>query len=77
MKKKDSVFVPLIIFLSIIIPISVTALMLLPEILHVDLGGKLSFLPKAHALLNGATAILLIIGFVLIKNTTKKYQRRI
>ena len=75
MKKKDSIFIPIIISLSVIIPIAVAALMYLPEVLHIDIDGKLSFLPKAHAFLNGTTAILLFIGFVLIKNKKSKLHR--
>lgn len=75
MKKKDSVFIPIIISLSIIIPIAVAALMYIPEVFHIDIDGKLKFLPKAHAFLNGATSILLFIGFVLIKNKKSKLHK--
>ena len=72
MKKKDSLFVPIIFSLSIIIPLAVAALMYIPDILHIDVDGRFSFLPKAHAFLNATTAIFLFVGFILIKN--KKSQ---
>ena len=68
MRKKDSVVVPIIFSLSIIIPLAVAALMYLPEVLYIDVEGKLNFLPKVHAFLIGITAVLLFIGFILIKN---------
>ena len=73
MKEKDSLFVPLIIALSIIIPIAVALLMLFPETLHIESGNvDFSSLPFFHAILNGSTALLLLTGFVLIKNKNTK-----
>lgn len=73
MKKKDSLFIPLIITLSIIIPVAVALLMLFPTVLHIDSGSiDFSSLPFFHAILNGSTALLLITGFVLIKNKNEK-----
>ena len=68
MKKKDSVFIPIIISLSIIIPIAVAALMIFSNYLHINTENDFSYLPLFHAILNGTTAILLFCGFVLIKN---------
>ena len=69
MKKQDSFFVPLIILLSIIIPIVVALLMLFPNVFHIESEGiDFSSLPFFHAILNGSTAVLLFIGFILIKN---------
>tara|TARA_B100000795_G_scaffold223278_1_gene178430 strand:+ start:264 stop:797 length:534 start_codon:yes stop_codon:yes gene_type:complete len=69
MKKKDSFFVPLIITLSIIIPIVVALLMLLPDLFHIESESvDFSSLPFFHAILNGSTSVLLLTGFVLIKN---------
>ena len=69
MEKKDSLFVPLIISLSVIIPIAVALLMLFPEVLHIESETiDFSSLPFFHAILNGSTAVLLFTGFVLIKN---------
>ena len=69
MKKRDSIFVPIIISLSVIIPIAVAFLMLFPNIFHIASENyDFSSLPFFHAVLNGSTAILIFTGFVLIKN---------
>jgi len=69
MKKQDSFFVPLIILLSIIIPIVVALLMLFPTVFHIESESiDFSSLPFFHAILNGSTAVLLFTGFILIKN---------
>jgi len=69
MKKQDSFFVPLIITLSIIIPIVVALLMLFPDVFHIEsVSIDFSSLPFFHAILNGSTAVLLFTGFILIKN---------
>ena len=75
MKKKDSVFIPIIISLSIIIPIAVAALMIFSNYLHINSENDFSYLPLFHALLNGTTAILLFCGFVLIKNKKSKLHK--
>ena len=69
MNPKDNFYIPLIVILSIIIPIVVAALMFLPDSLRLSFGGAdLRSLPFFHAVLNGSTAILLFVGFVWIKN---------
>ena len=69
MKRQDSFFVPLIITLSIAIPIVVAFLMLFPTVFHIDSENyNFSSLPFFHAILNGSTAVLLVTGFMLIKN---------
>jgi putative membrane protein len=69
MKKQDSFFVPLIISLSIIVPIVVALLMLFPNVFHIESESiDFSSLPFFHAILNGSTAVLLFTGFILIKN---------
>ncbi len=76
MKKKDSFFVPLIIALSIIVPIVVALLMLFPDFLYIESNRfDFSSLPFFHAVLNGSTAILLYIGFVLIRNKKTKLHK--
>ena len=75
MQKKDSVFVPIIISLSIIIPIAVAALMIFANYLHISSENDFSYLPMFHAFLNGTTAILLFFGFVLIKNKKSKLHK--
>ena len=69
MKKQDSFFVPLIISLSIIVPIVVALLMLFPDVFHIESESiDFSSLPFFHAILNGSTSVLLFTGFILIKN---------
>ena len=69
MNQKDKFYIPLIVILSIIVPIVVAALMFLPDSLRLSFGGAdLRSLPFFHAVLNGSTAILLFVGFVWIKN---------
>ena len=69
MKKRDNIFVPIIISLSVIIPIAVAFLMLFPNVFHIASENyDFSSLPFFHAVLNGSTAILIFTGFVLIKN---------
>lgn len=76
MKKKDSIFIPIIITLSIIVPILVALLMLFPDTLSVQTGNiDFSSLPFFHAVLNGSTAILIFIGFIFIKNNNSKMHR--
>jgi len=75
MKNKDSVFVPIIIALSIVIPIAVAALMMFSNYLHINSESDYSFLPLFHAILNGTTAIFLFCGFVLIKNKKSKLHK--
>ncbi len=68
MKKKDSFFVPLIITLSIVVPIVVALLMLFPDVFHIESESiDFSSLPFFHAILNGSAAVLLFTGFILIK----------
>lgn len=69
MNKKDKIYIPIIIALSVIIPLAVAGLMFLPDDMRVSFGGAdLRSLPFFHAVLNGSTAILLFVGFVWIKN---------
>jgi len=65
MKAKQSIFFPIIIIVSILVPIVVTVLMFMPG---QEVFGDLSVLPLFHAILNGLTATFLIIGFFLIVN---------
>ena len=77
MQKKDSLFIPLIIGLSIIIPIVVALLMLFPTVFHIESANyNFSSLPFFHAILNGSTAVLLVTGFILIKNKRTKLHKR-
>ena len=62
---KDKVYLPVITIVSILIPVVVVILMVLPG---KDTQSSLSALPLFHATLNGMTAILLLLGFYFIKN---------
>ena len=62
---KDKVFIPIITIVSILIPIVVAILMVLPDR---DPQGTLRGLPLFHATLNGITAILLLSGLYFIRN---------
>ena len=62
---KDKVYIPIITIVSILIPIVVAILMVLPGR---DPEGTLSGLPLFHATLNGLTAILLLFGIYFIIN---------
>jgi len=76
MEKKDSLFVPLIISLSIIVPIAVALLMIFPDVLFIESENiDFSSLPFFHAILNGCTAILLTTGFFWIKNKNTKAHK--
>jgi putative membrane protein len=75
MQKKDSVFIPIIISLSIIIPVAVAALMMFSNYLHISSANDFSYLPLFHAILNGTTVILLFCGFVLVKNKKSKLHK--
>ena len=73
MKKQDSLIIPIIITLSVLIPIAVALLMWFPDVFAIESNTiDFSSLPFFHAVLNGSTAILIFTGYVLIKN--KKAQ---
>ncbi len=58
----------LIAVLSIVVPIAVAILMILPEEARLDIQGQwVKGLPFFHAVINGSTAILLILGGLFIK----------
>ncbi len=70
--KRDKVIVPIIVALSILIPLAVAALILFDDALSYDLGINRGTLPAFHAIINGTTALLLILGlyFITKKNVT-------
>lgn len=73
MKKKDTLIIPIIIILSVLVPVLVALLMLFPDTLYIKSTIiDFSSLPFFHAVLNGSTSILLFSGYILIKN--KKSQ---
>jgi putative membrane protein len=63
----------LIITLSIAIPLAVALLFGMPKIKGYDF----SFLPPIYASINGLTAVLLLAGFVAIKNGRRLLHERI
>lgn len=66
----------IILAISIVVPIVVLILMYLPErynFLNLDAGT----LPLFHAVLNGATALLLIMGITFIKTGRKEQHRAV
>jgi putative membrane protein len=65
---KDKVFIPVIVVLSVLVPLAVAALILFPDVLKLDMGINRATLPAFHAILNGSTAILLVLGLWFIKN---------
>lgn len=70
----DQKFVPLIVALSVIIPVAVFVLMILPEEYRV-LDLDVSALPLFHAILNGSTAFFLVLGFLFIRKKNLKLHR--
>ena len=66
-QNNDKVAVPVIVALSIIVPLAVAALILFPDVLSIDMGIERSTLPAFHAILNGSTALLLIVGLWFIR----------
>ncbi len=73
LKKQDRIVILLITILSIVVPLAVALLMLFPEFFSL----KSTFpqakkLPAFHAILNGTTAVLLILGGLFISK--KKIQ---
>jgi putative membrane protein len=66
--KNEQRILSLIAVLSIVVPIAVAVLMLLPEEARLDIQGDwVKSLPFFHAVLNGSTAILLVLGGLFIK----------
>lgn len=64
--QKDKVVVPLIITLSVLVPLAVAALLLFPNVFKLEMGIDRGTLPAFHALLNGTTALLLMLGLYFI-----------
>ena len=65
----------LIVGLSIVVPLLVAILYLLPK--NFTVGEEVYFLPMLNAFLNGTTSILLVAGFIAIKNGKKETHKRI
>ena len=76
LSKQDKVAVPLIITLSIVVPLLVLVLMLLPERYNF-LGIATGSFPLFHALLNGSTAVLLVMGYFFVSIKEFKLHRNV
>ena len=71
---KDKVYLPIITTLSVLIPVVVAVLMVIPK---ADTAGnlKVSSLPLFHATLNGCTAFMLMVGYYFMKQKNVKMHR--
>ena len=64
---------PLVIILSIVIPVVVALLFGMPKVEGFDL----TFLPPIYASINGLTAILLVLAVISIKKGNRKRHQRL
>jgi putative membrane protein len=72
-EKKNNLYLLIIGILSVVVPVLVAILMFIPQT------GKLgdldvSFLPHLNAMLNSATALSLMAGYVFIKQGNRRYH---
>ncbi|WP_424493112.1 DUF420 domain-containing protein [Salinimicrobium sp. GXAS 041] len=74
MKSKDSVMVPTIIGLSVVVPLLVLVLMYLPERYNF-VGAQVGTFPFFHAILNFSTALLLLSGYFFMRVKAYKWHR--
>lgn len=72
--KADRIAIPIIIALSIIVPIVVVILMYMPVRFNL-FDTESGTLPFFHALLNGSTAIVLILGYLFMSVKAYKSHR--
>lgn len=74
--RNDRFMVPLIVGLSIAVPLAVAALFLMPETWKIQWGhNNFRSLPFFHAVLNGSTAVLLLVAFGMIKSKNVTIHR--
>ncbi len=69
--RKDKIAFPTIIGLSIIVPVVVVVLMYMPERYNL-FGTESGTFPLFHAVINGATAVILLTGYFFM--TIKEYK---
>ncbi|MFD1094210.1 DUF420 domain-containing protein [Salegentibacter chungangensis] len=74
--KSDKIAVPVIVALSVAVPIIVLILMYLPERYNV-FGAQTGTFPFFHAVINGSTAILLMLGYFFMKIKEYKLHRNV
>ncbi len=70
---KEKKLLPLIIAVSVIIPLAVTILFFGPKL---DFGSKLTFLPALNAFLNASTSLILVLGFLAIKKGKRELHEK-
>jgi putative membrane protein len=70
---KDKIWFPIIVSVSIVIPVVVFLLLNLPKAEAGDF--DITILPKLNAILNSLTAVFLLLGFVFIKNKNIPFHR--
>ncbi len=76
MTRNDQIWRPIIIALSIVIPIAVAVLFALPEDMKFNFGNAdLRSMPFFHATLNGSTAVLLLMGRFFISKKQVQWHR--
>lgn len=76
MKKSDQIWKPIIIGLSVVIPIAVAILFMLPEDMKLNFGNAdLRSMPFFHAVLNGSTGVLLLLGLYFITSKQVLWHR--
>lgn len=66
----------IIIAISVIVPLVVVLLMIMPERYNF-LGVQAGLFPLFHAVINGMTAVLLLTGFILIKGQNRSAHRAV
>ncbi len=71
---RDRIAVPLIITLSIVVPVLVLILMYLPQRYNI-FGTQSGTFPLFHAVINGSTALLLLAGYFFMKIGEYKLHR--
>ena len=75
-RKADKIMVPAILAVSIVVPVLVLVLMYLPE--RYDLLGEgFDNFPLFHAILNFFTALLLVAGYITMKNKELVWHRNL
>ena len=72
---RDKQVIPLIVVLSVVVPLAVAALLLFPDVLKLDLGISRGTLPAFHAILNGTTGVLLLVGLWFIRQRNMSAHR--
>lgn len=74
--KSEKIAVPVIVALSILVPVIVLILMYLPERYNM-FGAQAGTFPFFHAVLNGGTALLLMIGYFFMSIEQYKLHRNV